>query len=372
MHIPDIRFYDFEFNPLHIENQFLSSNWSLYYNAIGQFEAHFDLSSDTVPVVMENKYLVAVQGQNAAIITGKIVGNDLAVFGRTPNWLLTRRTTPEFKRNDTVEAMARDIVRESFSDVPNIVVEDTVLYDKTMPFWRNTIHPTDEVIKDCLDNDNAGHEIVFDIINKQWVFRVLKGIYLPVIVSEDNRNTYDTEYSEDCLGYFTSGYYDRSLEDKGDWDASTNTPQLVNNIPSNYGIYYRVSKAGTQFGITFEEGDYIIGKTPAGAFEKATETEPLRTYISGEKTGIYKWDCTLSGENESEANTSLTSKKWNRAIKSKCIDLKCGRDYNLGDTLRVQIQKGAFKTTEIKRIIGVNIWMEYNDCGEQPIFEEDL
>ena len=61
---------------------------------------------------------------------------------------------------------------------------------------------------------------------------------------------------------------------KGTWDASTNTPTL-NNPPaaSTKGDYYVVSVAGTQFSISFAVGDWIISS--GTAWEKVDLTDAV-------------------------------------------------------------------------------------------------
>lgn len=315
----DIRIYDFEFNLLHIENRFTSSNWRVMYNDVGTFETHFDLDNDVVPIILGNKYLVAVQGNQAAIITGKLAINDLTVFGRTCNWILSRRVTPDFTKNDTAEVIARELVTDAFSDVANFTLGDLAGFSTPINFWRNTYNPTHEVIRDCMLNDNGGHEVTFDTVNKQWVFRCLKGVELPLIISEDNRNAYDTEYSEDMLNHYTAGWYETHPE--------------------------------------IDDGEIV--------------TDWI--YLPGDtsKTGIYRWETRLTGETESEANSDLKNKRYEEKVLAKLYNLKYGTDYNLGDTVRIQVKKGAFKTTVQRRITGVNLWYEHNNIGEQPIFEED-
>ena len=83
----DIRVYDFEFNLLHIENRYISSNFDLMYNDVGSTEYHFPIQSDILPVIMENDYLVLIQGDKQSIVTGKKITSDLAVIGRTCNWI---------------------------------------------------------------------------------------------------------------------------------------------------------------------------------------------------------------------------------------------------------------------------------------------
>ena len=86
----DIRIYDYEFNLLHIEHDIVSCNWTIHENAIGSFEMHFPLTSNLISVIMQNRYLVAVQGKKQAIITGRQVNTEGVLYGRTCNWLLSR------------------------------------------------------------------------------------------------------------------------------------------------------------------------------------------------------------------------------------------------------------------------------------------
>src|SRR6185437_7413077 len=50
-----------------------------------------------------------------------------------------------------------------------------------------------------------------------------------------------------------------NLNYQGTWDASTNTPTLANPpATATKGYYYVVSVAGTQFGLSFNIGDWIV------------------------------------------------------------------------------------------------------------------
>ena len=65
-----------------------------------------------------------------------------------------------------------------------------------------------------------------------------------------------------------------SVNYKGTWDASTNSPALTNPPASTTkGWYYVVSAAGTQFGITFAVGDWIISN--GSTWEKVDLTDSV-------------------------------------------------------------------------------------------------
>lgn len=320
----DIRIYDFEFNLLHIAHDYVTSNWTVYYNDIGTWEAHFALNDDIVPVLMDNGYLVAVQGGKSAIITGKQLGNDVAVYGRTCNWLLSRRVTKAFKTSEwsgskDAETITRRLVQEAFSDVSNFTLGAVAGFtDIQSEFWRNTAHQTFDVVKDCLDNATGGHVVDFDVKNKKWVYRCLRGQELPLILSEANRNAQNIICDDDILDCYTAGYYEFTPETT---DGSTADPEWV--------------------------------------------------YISGDKTGIYKWDAVLTGSVESEAKSDLAKRSRNTKLQADVHDLRFGVDYNLGDKVRVQKVAGSYKNTfPHRQITGVNIWYEYNNTGTQPILED--
>ena len=61
---------------------------------------------------------------------------------------------------------------------------------------------------------------------------------------------------------------------QGTWNASTNTPTLPTTPPAK-GHYYVVSVAGTQFGIEFQVGDWIISN--GTAWQKVDNTDAVMT-----------------------------------------------------------------------------------------------
>lgn len=69
---------------------------------------------------------------------------------------------------------------------------------------------------------------------------------------------------------------------QGTWDASTNTPTLVSPPDSTTkGFYYKVTVAGTQFGIDFTVGDWIISN--GAAWDKVDAQDTVAS-VNG-KTG---------------------------------------------------------------------------------------
>lgn len=378
----DIRVYDFEFNLLHIEHDFVSANWSLKYNNIGTFEGHFPLKSGIVPVIMNNRYLVIIQGDKQAIVTGVQAESDFAIYGRTVNWLLTKRTVAKFKTEDlkgtTLPKIAGHVLEESFIINENYPVKDmklewTVDFDIGR-FWRNTRNSAYDVIHDlCVRANHSGHELRFDHRIHKWILHLYQGKELPLMVSEANRNAKSITFTRDCLDFATDGWYERAMVDKGEWDASNNSPKIdfTKSDTSRMYEYYRVSVDGTQNGVNYKSGDFILCGAD-GYFNKVTEINPVWERISNsELKGIYRWEEKLTGTTPTEAWDNLAKKKMNEDISAELQKMKFGEDYNLGDVVRVQMKCGDSLFTYKKRIAEISVGYENNLKTIQPLFSDD-
>ncbi|WP_425056624.1 hypothetical protein, partial [Pseudomonas abyssi] len=69
------------------------------------------------------------------------------------------------------------------------------------------------------------------------------------------------------------------VEYQGSWDAATNTPTLP-SVPEKKGDYYITNVAGTQFGIEFEVGDWLI--SDGAAWNKVDNTDAVAS-VNGKK-----------------------------------------------------------------------------------------
>ncbi len=402
---PDIRFFDFNFKLLHTENEFLSSNWTIYYNDIGTFEAHFDLNSDTLPVVMDNDFLVAVQGNLSAIIVGKKVENELVIYGRTCNWLLTKRVMDAFDTTtDKIDILLNAKVQEAFSDVENfkgIAMPNL----PTLTLSRDDKCETFSFVQESLQLENLGHELEFDPINSSWIFRIRKGNEdNPLVISTVNRNAYDVSTESDFLNLCSVGWYKRQYQNMGEWDPQANA--LLNSdgntisgtaissgteeypVSDNFGKCWKVQfKQGStytsykQFGVRLYPGDFVVCDNEKGILKKSDKADTFWAKIStlSSNTGILRWESLLSGSSENEALLDLYNTQSTNEIQGKTVGVHFGSeeeyqknqcDYALGDVVSVEWQSGNYKKRAKKRIIGVNLWYETGNIGEEPIFED--
>ncbi len=372
----DIRIYDYEFNLLHIEPDIMSAYWILNFNGIGTFEGTFPLTSGICDVVMKNKYLILVQGKLQALITAYLADTKLTVFGKSINWILSRRTFPAFKTSELLSqgkilnsnpgTVMTHIVAQAFSDVSNFEVTDLSGNTETADFERTTRSAVSDIAKEYLGENSLGHRVRLDIINKKWIFEVYAGTALPLTISEENRNLTEVSVSDDAQGFFSSAWYAKELEDLGDWDASSSLPSASS---SNYGKYYRITN--TKENGRYPNGSYLVCVDTSGQWKVCSELPTLEEEIAGALSGIYKWDTFLSASTEAEAKTTLSEKKWLHSLKGTASHLYYKKDYELGDTLRVQVNKGTFFESAEKIISGVDLWWENGNIGEKIKFKED-
>ena len=168
-----------------------------------------------------------------------------------------------------------------------------------------------ESIESCTRQVRCGYEVFFDVKNKQWILRLFKGKLLPFVLSEDDRNCYDIEYFEDLQNYFSGGFYQKELED----------------------------------------GESVL------------------TILPSSLEGIYAWQTDLNGRTEQEARTDLKNYCIKNRTAAKTCGLQYGRDYGLNDTVQLRKREGEFVVKGMQRFVGVHLWYEGSDVGEQPILE---
>lgn len=370
----DLRFYDFNFNLLHIEHDFSAMCWYIKYNSPGTFEAEFAVSGPLCALCAENKYMVVCHGPYQAIITHKQVKNNkLILYGRTVNFLLDKRCVPPFS-SDTLGisngscGIAQYVVSNYCSDF--VTLGKSVTCEDGDTFSKSGMNTALEVINDCLDRDNLGHRLVFDTDKKQWIFDVLKGSEKEIIFSDDTFTAYNSEYTQNILDFATSGYFKQTYSYQGQWDPVNNSPTLTDKNTDNYTKTYKVSSDGTCFGMNFVKGEYIVCKTKDGTWEKSEKGDCFWEYVPCDEQGVYRWDSILSAESESEAKNILSYKKNTDRITSKLRNLEFGKDFNVGDIVTVSQKFGGKHISFRQRVNAVTIWYEKgSNMGVKPEFK---
>lgn len=303
----DIYFYDFDFNLLCIEKNCITSVWSVKYDDIGTFEAVFPIESDAVRCVLNHDYVIAVQGVNQAIVTGKIISKKGTVYGRTPNWILTKRIVPSKVINTEITDALSDILTEAFSDVENFCVEKGGALGTGEVETKGYVTAFDMVNK-CLKPFGAGHSVYADIPNKKWVFKILTQNETDIIMSEDLRNVYNVEYADDMQNMFTDCVY----EDEGE----------------------------------------------------------ISHDITSDKKGIYRWVCYVDKETEADAKEELSKKIRTAESRAMTRDFDYPYSFKLGDKVKIRKSASGIERLCDVYICGVNIWYDASVYGSEPVFKE--
>ncbi len=303
--------YDFEFNLLLVEKSIIRSRWIVYYNDVGTFEAHFPVTSELSRVVSENPYLVVKQHGVSAVVVGYELSDELIIYGRTCNWLLSKRITPQTSKSVVFPGeKTAEMVREAFSDVKNFAIRNVISGDKTE--FEAEECTTISAVQKCLELSGLGHEIIFNEKDNKWEFNIFSGNENEIILSEAHKNACNTGISFDLLDYASCGRYEKETTD------GVSTVKIVKDA---------------------------------------------------EKKGIYRWEAKLSGNSAEEAQKELDilNQKYELSMDTEGISWK--KDYNLGDTLRLQVIKGNFKRNERRKVMGVEILVEQGIYKETPILK---
>lgn len=300
-------FYDYEFNLLFIEPKIISWRLTKYFNEIGTFEAHLPLSSGATRLVLENEFLVVGICGEYAIVTGKQVAEELIIYGRTCNWLLSKRVLLPFESTQTTTG---DFIKDKFESVysacENVVFGNMESGDEHT-FSSESPKLLSESVFDALSADKLGCEFVFDKVRKLWVFNLLKGEDKLLMISEANKNASYSDITENISEYANICYY------KG------------------------------------EDGYLTLGE---------------------EKTGLYRFETFISSDSEDDARQRLKKHKKEAKTEVMATGPRYKTDYLLGDTVRVQIIKNDYKVTKRLRIKGVELLSKPDGYLEKPIFEE--
>ncbi len=374
----DIIFYDFDFNRLGDFSRLISANMEKKYCGYGSAELHFSIDEEQLIELLENnEYLFFTAGDNSAIVTGWQLGEDIAVYGRTPEWLLTKRgVQPLSFSGNTAETIARAFV-ESVADF--IAPGELADVGTATSYSTKDIRVLYDAVCEVLSAQKLGFKVTPDIAGKKFVFEVYEGMEKLSILSASNRTAYDMKYTVEKQDMVTnSGWYEQRYTDKGGWNAQANNPVLLNNQPSNAYTFYKITSADysidgemiKRFGLWCRKGTYLYCDNPQGEW-KIAEDKPDTVWVytgNSAETGIKKWEAVLNGTRTAEeARTELLQKTAIATADCEVRRLEYGKDYSLGDIVRVQLEFEGFRKTEKKRVAAVNIYYDIDRSGVTPI-----
>lgn len=338
-----IRIYDFDYNLLAETDRCLSSEWELKFNGIGTYEGTFQVNSEFASVFAEKENLILCEDDKQAICVGKYISDNLRVYGRTPEWLLSKRIVLPFKTSiifgenyTDPETLILYLLDKAYK-TPDTIAEDgtvsgsinkdAVCDDFVIPqavgvdpfdrhFWRNNANPLSEVIIDLCDIIGCGFSLRADFKNKCWKFELIFGEEKTVMMSKSLKNAYDMTLKESLLDTADGGYYE--------------------------------------------------------LYDAESEQKPYG-YIKGENTGVgmLYWDKVLSSASgSSKAQTLLEKAVPEYKINCELLGVLYGTDYQLGDIVRVQFESGKFRKTLKRRVTGISIINSSSQKSIKPTLTE--
>ena len=348
----DIRLYNLKFELLYIAHRVKSSAWEMYYNKIGTFEAHICTDKYSAKVIFDNKYLIAAEGNKQAFVTAVQVNTEIVLYGKTLNYLLSKRCVMPFNTNrDGIEnnpvTLCNKLVTDTFINdrtitdangdtvtirgVKNMTVTDNSTDFETSDtyFWRTAAHALSEVITDRLNNDGLGHRLIFDTALKEWRFEIYSGKEIPLILSQSGKNFYNADYTFDISSVCNAGYYEPTTE----FDAD-----------------------GTEYD-TERDREYIF---------IANERYNAST---DDYSAICEWDMLVTGTEAYDALAALEKQTVSEEIKGNAARIRYDMDYTLGDIIRVQLVGEGFRRTLRRRVGGVRLYRESDELSSEPILE---
>lgn len=378
----DVLFYDFDFNLLADFPKAISINFTQNYCGYGTAELHFSLAeTEVLTLLEENSYVFFKVGENSAIVTGWKVGEDIAVFGRTPEWLLAKRGVAQMsQKNMTPE----EIVRVAVSAAADFVTLGQLAGVGTpQNYSTDKVRVLYDIVCEVLGAQGLGFRLTPDVDGKQFVFSVYSGQESLCMISPSNRTAYDMTYTIEKQDMVTkSGWYEQKYTYMGGWDAYNNVPALSNNNIENIYRFYEITsetyyQSGSKyypverFGFACTKGWYIYCNSEDGAW-KITDSKPDTIWVylnNSSETGPRRWDAVLSGtKTEDEAVAEILQMKQHENTESVTKSINYGTDYCIGDIVTVQTEFGDFKKVERKRVTSVNIYYDIDKSGVTPMF----
>ena len=304
----DIRFYDLDFNLLHIlpphSNKigYKAINAQQDFNGSGSFELLFwDSNLKELVKKYRDNMLIVWRDFQGLLTSYKFNDKENHLYGTHINGLLHRAIIPvRSEKTDTVENLTNLAVNNinwlGFTEPQTMT--NTVTYSTDKPTTADTY------LQKLFEVGECGYELKADFINKRYKLGIITTRQNPLMLSAANLNAYE----------FETNYIGKEIA---------------------FGGWYKLNDVWT----------YIS--------------------LDDTKSGIHKIDTVLGATTKAEALNELKQKKAEHKITMNTRRIEYGVDYSIGDVLRVQ-EDGV---TQHKLINGIMRWDE-SGYGEKPILTD--
>lgn len=316
----DVIFYDFDLNIMGIFARYISLNMTRKYSGYGTLELHFPRSeARLIELLSRSDYMIVDCEHGQAIVTGWRIDDDIAVFGKTPEWLMTKRAIANFKAESrTGESAAYLAVESGMGDFVTVCAEKGIGTAKN--FENEGAKTVYDIVRDALEKDKLGFRLYIDFDEKTFNFEVYCGEERDALFSESARTAHDAVYT-------------REIEKK-----------------VSGGVWYERKSVGAN---GMEVREWV-------------QTD------AGEEVGAKRWNAVLSAlMTDCEAEAEAKRYRAEECIECGVRRLELGKDYDLGDIIRLQFEYEAFKRAMKRRVCAVEIHSDSDGFGITPILEDD-
>ncbi len=250
----DIRFYDLNFNLLHIESRYLSFSYTEKLCDTGSFEIHLTRgnTADTLPLPCAVYF-----GGFCGILTGRRLSSDTALFGKTADFLLSKRICPvcTFESGSVTDIM-QSLTASHLSDFAEFIpCGDAKI---SLPFEISSPTPLSRVFQKLCAG--GGFFLEFDLSAKKYVLRNIICRDNPAVFSADRGNASDIVITENITSYATCGLWNGTFITSADAEGA-----------------YRWEAV-------------LEGEDESGAVASLTEKKPVRTVCAGINGMTYRRD----------------------------------------------------------------------------------
>ncbi len=371
----DLCFFDFDFKPVDVFARYISLNITKKYCGFGNVEIHFPINETRVIEMLEkNKFLIGAAKDVQFVVTGWIFGEDISVFGKTPEWLLTKRCVQPFELyNTTPKKIAVYAINEAVSDFVdnNVSIQET----GSTTFVLDEVKTAYELVCQVLEPEKLGFSLCADFQKKKFVFDIYSGKEKSVLVSLPNRTAFDMKLSVDLQNMVDScGWYKRAVKYIGEWDGAKNKPLLNNKLTMNCFTAYKITSDAYKFGISCVAGQFLYCDTIDGKWKTGEFLPSFGWDYIDESTrkGACRWEGLINETKIPEdAKRMFSELVEEEQTETGLRHIEYGTDYELGDVLRVQIQFGSVRHTVKKRVCEVDIFYDSEGYGSTPMLKAE-
>ena len=280
----DIKFYDFEFNPLHLEPFAVSANFTVKFCGEGSFELHFPKNFSAKRELLNNfsikdgKGICMVYGSRTGIVTGMRIENDFAVYGKTCDFILRKKVVLPYENLKIYNPynLCSHFLGNAFSSIDPITLKQTSeTFDNiaSSPLAEKSPKTLYDTLCGIISDAGLGYRMVFDTSAKKWVFELLKpGVSESTFIC-DSAAAYDISMTFDTKNYFS----------------------------------------------------HTLSKNSSGTYEFTKKHDG---------TGLYRWE-----------ELSKTEEDLLCDLDFKFINTEFEKDYFLGDKFKIRTENGTFRVT---------------------------